>query len=137
MERDLRAALLAHAAIAEILDGPDRLAWGRVGQGVAMPYAALTTIAPGYDYSLAGLAATRQAIVQIDCYAATVAAVLALADAVERAAQDLVEPPFQFCELLARRGPDDGELDLGPDPTGAGEIFRTSIDVRVTWTPTL
>lgn len=137
MERDLRAALLAHTSIAEILDGPDRLAWGRVGQGVGMPYATLTMVSPGYDYSLGGLAATRQPIVQVDCFAATVAGVLALADAVERAAQDLVDPPFQFVELLARRGPDDGELDLGPDPTGAGEIYRTSIDVRVTWTPTL
>lgn len=132
METDFRAALLAHAAVAAILDGPNRIAWGRLPQGEDLPYICLQRISGGYDYTQSGRVGTETPLVQIDCYAGTYADAEALAAAVITAIDSFRSTPWQGVFLLDRRADDTAE---GAPGAGAStDIYRTSLDVRVTWT---
>lgn len=132
MEKAFRAALLTNAGVAAIIATADRIAWGRLPQGVRLPYIALNRLDGGYSYVQAGRVPTITPMVQIDCWAGSYAGAAALADAVKAAIDTLKTAPWQGVFLIDER-PDD-EVGDGPDSTGSSDFYRTSLDVRVTWT---
>lgn len=135
MEIAFRAALLAHAAVAAILDGPDRIAWGQIPQGEQLPFVGLTRITGGHTYTQAGRVPTIRPQVQVDCWAGSYEGSLQLAEAVTAAIDTLTASPWQGVFLIDERR--DDEAGAGPDADGSTEIYRTSLDLLVTWSPAI
>ena len=135
MEKALRAALLANVGVAAIIGVPEQIAWGRLPQGQDLPYIALNRLDGGYSYTQAGRVATITPLVQIDCWAASYEGAARLAAAVKAAIDTRTAAPWQGVFLIDERA--DDEAGDGPDAGGATDFDRTSLDVRVTWSPTV
>ena len=89
----------------------------------------------GYSYTQAGRVATITPLVQIDCWAASYDGATRLAAAVKAAIDTLTAAPWQGVFLIDERA--DDEAGDGPGVGGATDFYRTSLDVRVTWSPTV
>lgn len=77
----LRALLLADASVSALVGGA-RVYAGLVPQGVTSPSVVQNLISEGSDYHMAGSSGLGQARVQVDCWATTPDAAVALANAV-------------------------------------------------------
>lgn len=78
MEAALQALVIAAATAAG-----GRAHWGMRPQGGALPAVTLRRVSGGPGYRMSGPDGHAEARVQVDCYAATMAAALALRDAIE------------------------------------------------------
>lgn len=130
MKTDLRAALLADAAVAGLVG--ENVVWGQIPQAEQLPYVQLEQISAGLQQTYQGRSRTTLALVQADCWAATYAGAEALGAAVIAALDALRGAPFQHVEVVDIR---DGEAeDDAPGAARTTTHYRTSLDLRVTHT---
>ena len=124
MERALRALLNQSAAIIAIC--PDtRIVWGRLGQGKALPAAVMTVIDNVDGLTMQGSDGLWRGRVQIDCYGATYAAALDLAEAMIGVLHGHRAGSFRLIVLAGRRDYDES--------SAADRPSRVSLDFITNW----
>lgn len=104
----------------------NKVYWGIVPQGAALPYLRMQAISDPRPEHLQGYDAARVTRVQIDCFASTYAAARALAEAVIAA----VSTPTTTGGVRFGRIKAEGPRDLGED-TAQGYTHRASLDLLV------
>ena len=127
MEEALRAALLADAGVAALVGR--RVSWGARPQSSLLPAVILHNVSSPMTHTLRGRVGMTGHLVQIDCWGGSYAQAKALARAVTAALDALKAEPLQAFPESARD--DDFTQGDGPDPSGASDFYRTSIDARV------
>jgi len=127
MEEALMLALRADAALAALVGG--RIDWGARPQADAVPAVTLHLVDSPKSHTMRGRETLTQSRVQIDCFGGDYFEAKFVARAVSAAIDALKAEPLR-CFLLDERD-DDFTLADGPDASGASEIHRTIIDVRV------
>lgn len=127
MEEDLYAALLADAGVTAIV--ADRISWVDRPRAEALPALVLQVISRPFTYTLHQRDGLVGVLVQFDAWGETYDQVVALARAVVAFTDSLTAAPFQAAFLETQR--DGFEPGDGPQPDGAIDLYRTSLDVRV------
>lgn len=127
MEEDFLARLTSWEPLAALVG--DRIAWGWRQQGVGFPAVTLSRIDPGHQYTMTGRIRTTDALVQIDCWAASKAQAAETERAVVAALDTFKAAPFRGAFITG--GGDHTEDGDGPRPDGTTEIHRARLDVRV------
>lgn len=132
MEEALLAALLADPGVAAFFG--DRGAWGLIPQGEPMPAFGLNRVTGGYGYTQDGPVDTITPLVQIDVWAGSYGDAKRGARAIVAALPGISSGQFQDASLVDER--DDDLAADGPAADRSEAFFRTSLDVRVCFTPT-
>lgn len=127
MEEDLYAALLANAGVTAIV--ADRISWVDRPRAEALPALVLQVASKPYTYTLQQRDGMVGALVQMDAWGTAYDDVVALARAVVAFTDTLTAAPFQAAFVETQR--DGFEPGDGPQPGGAIDLYRTSLDVRV------
>lgn len=129
---NLQTALLARLKAATGVSAiTNRIAWGSLPQGAALPYVRLNTISDPRPEHLRGYHGARQVRVQADCYASTPAAARALAEAIVAA----TAAPATVTGIKFGRTKAEGPQDLGEDVPGVGRIENAQIDLIIEHRP--
>jgi hypothetical protein len=123
METALRTRLKNDAGVSALVG--TRIDWSVRPQGSITPCVVLTMIADNRDQHFQGFAGFRSTRIQIDCYAATKAAAVALREAVIAA----VVPEATVSGVTFLRAFINTVLDRG-DQTETGFIHRELIDLN-------
>jgi len=124
MQAALIARILADSAVTAIVARKGY--WGVVPQNTTKPYFRMQVISDVRPQHLKGYDGSRPTRVQVDCYGATYAASVALAQAIISAtAEPATTPLGRFGRTHA-----EGPRDLGEDTT-AGFVHRASVDLLV------
>lgn len=126
MEADLRAHLAAAAPVAALVD--DHIQWGVREEGQAI---ALHLISAPPEWHLKGSAGLTIARVQADCWASTYAAAKAIGDAVIASLPAI----GQVVGQTKFRGVVPIDLERGDFGDAPNKLFRTRIDLRVSFSP--
>lgn len=124
---DMQGALRARITGASTTAGT-RVYWVDRPQAAALPAVTLQIISDFREQHLKGFQSIRETRVQIDCWAASYAAVAALKEAVLAA----VVPENTANGIRFHRAIIDGERDLG-ERTETQFIHRASVDLMVFW----
>lgn len=127
MRDELRDALRGDPGVSALV--ARRVTWTRRAPTDRLPAVVLRLISGVSSYGVRGRVALTPYRVQVDCLGGSERAARTLAAAVSTALDALKTAPLQAF-LLDERDDDFSQAD-GPDPSGASEIFRTIIDVRV------
>lgn len=102
MELEFRALLIASAAVAAFVPR-DRIEWGLVSQGKALPALSLTLVSNLSDLTQQGPTDLWRGRVQVDCYGAVYASARAAADAVIGTLHGFRGGGFSLIRLDAQR----------------------------------
>lgn len=129
MEEDLVAALLAAAGVAALVG--DRIDWNILPQGGGLPAIALHRITGGFSYTMKGRSSTSSPLVQIDCWGGTFKQAKSTARAVQAVLEGLHKAHPRFQGVFVEDARDTFEAGDGPQPDGATNFHRSSLDVRV------
>lgn len=122
---DLLARLKAAEGVSALLG--DRLFWGFVKQGTAMPHGRLTVISDPRPEHLEGYDDARRTRVQVDVFAARYAEARTVALAIIAALDaPAVQGSTRFGRIKA-----EGPFDQGEDVPGQGFIHRARVDLLV------
>lgn len=124
---DLSAAAKADAGISALAGR--RVYWRVRPQGSPVPALVLTLIPTALDYTLTGPNALVERVVQLDGYATSADDADALEVAILTFLDTLRAAPFQGA--FVQRFDDAGEPDTAPQPDGATDFYRASIDARI------
>lgn len=122
---DMQAALRTRLVNAGTAAGT-RVYWVERPQSSVLPAITLQTIFDGRPQHLKGLEGARSTRVQVDCWATTYAAALAMA----RACIAALQPPATVSGKQFGNSQIDGQRDLGEDVSGTF-VHRQSIDFIV------
>jgi len=124
---DLTAAALAFAPLKSLVDR--RISWRLRVQGEGLPALVLTLVSSPEGYTMRQRMGFTGHLIQFDAWAENGEDADALETVIRAFADTLTAAPFAgaFIEN-ARDGLADDEA---PQPTGATELSRTSIDVRI------
>lgn len=124
METALRTRLKNNGTVAGLVS--TRIDWGVRPQGNPYPSIVLTKVSDQRDQHMLGFNTFRPTRVQVDCYAATYAAAVALRDAVIAA----LVPEATVSSITFLRPFINNVMDRGED-TETGYIHRQMIDLTV------
>lgn len=127
MEEDLRAALVADAALAALVGR--RINWLTRPLGSSLPAVVLQVISAPETSSNDGPDDLLPYLVQIDCWGETYLSAKTVARAVRAVCVALKTAPLRAGFIENKR--DGFEPGDGPQADGAVNFFRVSLDVRV------
>lgn len=121
----LISRLLDDAAVSSIAD--DRIHWVRRPQNEGVPAITLQVVVDPRPAHLGGLDSARSTMVQVDCWAASIAEVVALANGCIAA----LEPPFNVEEKRFGGAQIVAQRESGEDTVGGQFLYRKSIDLSI------
>lgn len=124
METGFRALLTSSAEVSALAPA-DRIVWGMLGQGKALPAAVLNAVSNNQGMTQQGPDGLWQGRVQVDCYGLTYAAAKELADAVIKILNGYRDANFRLIVFDARR--DHNETGATDRP------HRISLDFLTNW----
>lgn len=127
VEEDFIAALLADAALAGLVGR--RVNWITRVQGAKIPAVVLQVISAPETSSNDGPDDLLSYLVQVDCWGGTYLSAKTVARAVRGVCVGMNAAPLRAAFIENKR--DGFEPGDGPQPGGAVDLYRVSLDVRV------
>lgn len=124
---DLTAAAYAFAPLTQLVG--DKITWRVRDQGKGLPALVLTLVSGPRTYTLQKRDGLIGRLIQFDGWAETAEDAEALELAIVAFADTLTAEPFGGGFVESSRDGDD--LDEAPQPSGATDFYRTSIDARI------